>query len=158
MQFLHQVQRNPRWEPVATLYASNVPNAPTVAAIGPTYPVPIGTEPPTFDEKKDDENSKKSNLPAMLGRPVGAPDRLTSLVSYQDSRISELARAVLSVRHLCTYLVTSAIPIVPRFRRLLFKNGPCGFRILACSNAALNSSSMAMALAQYGIRVLCLPQ
>ncbi|ETW79874.1 hypothetical protein HETIRDRAFT_322551 [Heterobasidion irregulare TC 32-1] len=96
MQFLHQVQRNPRWEPVATLYASNVPNAPTVAAIGPTYPVPIGTEPPTFDEKKDDENSKKSNLPAMLGRPVGAPDRLTSLVSYQDSRISELARAVLS--------------------------------------------------------------
>ncbi|KAI0063291.1 hypothetical protein BV25DRAFT_1854246 [Artomyces pyxidatus] len=91
MALLRQAQRNPRWEPADTLYGSTPPNAPAVAAIGPSHAVMIGTTP--SDDRKDKEEEKK--LPSAPPRPVATLERITPLVSLQSSRIPELAREIL---------------------------------------------------------------
>ncbi|TFY54657.1 hypothetical protein EVG20_g9619 [Dentipellis fragilis] len=95
MALLSQAQRNPRWEPADTLYASTAPNAPSVAVIGPTYPIPVGKAPPGEDGSKE-EKEKRSNLPPAAPRSIAALERLAPLVSQQTSRIPELARNILS--------------------------------------------------------------
>ena len=96
--FVAQSEQNPRWEPAATLYGNSAPNAPRVAAIGPSFPIPITKFPPTpTDGKEDTEKDKKPNLPSAPPRPVAASERITPLVSQQPSRIPDLARQVLPV-------------------------------------------------------------
>lgn len=93
-----QSEQSPRWEPATTLYGSSTPNAPRVAAIGPSFPIPISKFPPTPTDGKDEaEKDKKPNLPSAPPRPVATSERVTPLVSQQPSRIPDLARQVLPV-------------------------------------------------------------
>jgi hypothetical protein len=94
MVLLSQAQKNPHWEPADSLYATTVPNAPTVAPAGPSYAIPISS----VEEKKEDEKDKKFNLPGAAPRPIGTQERIVPLASHQTSRIPELAREALSVR------------------------------------------------------------
>ncbi|KAG6852764.1 hypothetical protein C0991_009261 [Blastosporella zonata] len=85
MALLKLTQNTPRWEPSDTLYGATAPNAPRVGSIGPTYPMSVGVNGGTEREK----------FPPTLPKAVGAPERLTPLVSQQGSRIQELAKSVL---------------------------------------------------------------
>ncbi|EPQ55838.1 hypothetical protein GLOTRDRAFT_76055 [Gloeophyllum trabeum ATCC 11539] len=92
-------QRRPRWDPPDTLYASVQPCPPRVAAIMPTYPVPINA-PPTPTEGKGDKTpdpnkEKKSGLPSAPPKPVAPTERIAPMISQQSSRIPELARQIL---------------------------------------------------------------
>ncbi|TFY78282.1 hypothetical protein EWM64_g5730 [Hericium alpestre] len=93
---LQQAQKATRWEPADTLYAATAPNAPAVAAIGPTYPIPIDKTLPGEDgsREKAEEKERRSNLPPVPPRSL-AQERLAPLASQQSSRIPELARLVL---------------------------------------------------------------
>jgi len=96
MVLLRQAQKNPHWEPADSLYAITAPNSPTVAPVGPSYAIPISS----LEEKKEDEKDKKLNLlPGAAPRPIGTQERIVPLASHQTSRIPELAREALSVRH-----------------------------------------------------------
>jgi hypothetical protein len=104
MVLLRQAQKNPHWEPADSLYAATAPNSPTVAPVGPSYAIPISS----LEEKnKEDEKDKKLNLPGAAPRPIGTQERIVPLASHQTSRIPELAREALSVRH------GSALPSFP---------------------------------------------
>jgi Wiskott-Aldrich syndrome protein len=64
--------------------------------VGPSYAIPISS----LEEKnKEDEKDKKLNLPGAAPRPIGTQERIVPLASHQTSRIPELAREALSVRH-----------------------------------------------------------
>ncbi|KAF8621464.1 hypothetical protein AX15_007758 [Amanita polypyramis BW_CC] len=91
MTLLYQTQTLPRWEPADSAFATVGPCPPRVAAIGPTYPIPI----PSSDDKDKNSANKDFKFPPMLARPVGAPERIAPLVSQQGSRIPDLARHVL---------------------------------------------------------------
>ena len=95
MVLLRQAQKNPHWEPADSLYATTAPNLPTVAPVGPSYAIPISSS----EDKKEDEKDKKLNLPGAAPRPIGTQERIVPLASHQTSRIPELAREALSVRH-----------------------------------------------------------
>ena len=95
MVLLRQAQKNPHWEPADSLYAATAPNSPTVAPVGPSYAIPISSS----EDKKEDEKDKKLNLPGAAPRPIGTQERIVPLASHQTSRIPELAREALSVRH-----------------------------------------------------------
>lgn len=93
-----QSEQNPRWDPATTLYGTTTPNAPRVAAIGPSFPIPISKFPPTPTDGKDEtDKDKKPNLPSAPPRPVATSERVAPLVSQQPSRIPDLARQVLPV-------------------------------------------------------------
>ncbi|KAI0314003.1 hypothetical protein OF83DRAFT_1064528 [Amylostereum chailletii] len=87
MAFLNQTQRNPRWEPADSLFASTAPNAPAVATMGPSYAVPI--------DPKDKAEEKHKKLPSVPARTITPVNHIMPLVSQQTSRIPELARQVL---------------------------------------------------------------
>ncbi|THH17282.1 hypothetical protein EW146_g3495 [Bondarzewia mesenterica] len=135
MQFLQLVQRTPRWEPADTLYASTSPNAPAVAYIGPTHPVPIGPVPSVSDEKEDDKEKKANGLPPLdrltttaYGRLVAPTERLTPLVSIQTSRIPELADRALSVSFLTAlrHFVQDLTPTSPTQRSVQLRTTRLG--------------------------------
>lgn len=90
MTLLYQMQALSRWEPADSLFATTAPCSPRVAAIGPTYPVPI-------DDKDKNTPNKEFKFPPVPARPVGAPERIAPAVSQQGSRIPDLARHVLPV-------------------------------------------------------------
>lgn len=90
MTLLYQTQALSRWEPADSLFGTAAPCSPRVAAIGPTYPVPI-------DEKEKNAPNKDLKFPPVPARPVGAPERIVPVVSQQGSRIPDLARHVLPV-------------------------------------------------------------
>ena len=96
MVLLRQAEKNPHWEPADSLYATTAPNSPTVAPVGPSYAIPISS---SEEKSKDDEKDKKLNLPGAAPRPIGTQERIVPLASHQTSRIPELAREALSVRH-----------------------------------------------------------
>ncbi|KAH9921105.1 uncharacterized protein B0H18DRAFT_1021908 [Fomitopsis serialis] len=94
--FVAQAELNPRWDPPTSVFGSSAPNAPRVAAIGPSFPIPISKLPPTPTDGKDEaEKDKKPNLPPAPPRPVATSERVTPLLSQQPSRIPDLARQVL---------------------------------------------------------------
>ncbi|KII90167.1 hypothetical protein PLICRDRAFT_138678 [Plicaturopsis crispa FD-325 SS-3] len=97
MALLRQTETSPRWEPPDTLFSSIAPCPPRVAPIGPSFPIPIGTFPPTGSEgkHKEEEKERKSGLPSAPPRSISFEERLTPLISQQPSRIPELARHVL---------------------------------------------------------------
>jgi Wiskott-Aldrich syndrome protein len=64
--------------------------------VGPSYAIPISF---SEEKNKDDEKDKKLNLPGAAPRPIGTQERIVPLASQQTSRIPELAREALSVRH-----------------------------------------------------------
>lgn len=100
LSLLTQTDSDPRWEPTSTLFSSSAVNAPRVAPIGPSYPVPIAKGPGTpLDSKgtQDAEKDKKPALPSIPPRPVAPCERISPLISQQNSRIPKLARQVLSV-------------------------------------------------------------
>jgi hypothetical protein len=88
-------QKNPRWEPVPSLYGISVSNAPRVNSNGPTYPIPLGQ-----DEKLNNGKGKEveeTRFPALPARPVIASERVAPLISQQGSRLPSLAREILTV-------------------------------------------------------------
>lgn len=101
MALLSLTQSNPRWEPPNTLYSSSAPCAPRVSVIGPTFAILIGETPhgPGDPKVAEAERERKANLPSLPPRAVFVSEGITPLVSQQTSRIPELARHVLPVRH-----------------------------------------------------------
>ncbi|KZT68102.1 hypothetical protein DAEQUDRAFT_693189 [Daedalea quercina L-15889] len=94
--FVAQSELNPRWDPATTLFGNSASNTPRVAAIGPSFPIPITKLPPTPTDGKDDtEKDKRPNLPSAPPRPVTTSERGAPLLSQQPSRIPDLARQVL---------------------------------------------------------------
>ncbi|KAK7039243.1 hypothetical protein VNI00_010148 [Paramarasmius palmivorus] len=89
MALLGLTQTSSRWELPDTLYSNVSSNQPRVVAIGPTYPLALGTDP----EKDKKETDFK--FPAMAPRSVSSSERMSWLVGQQGSRIPELARHVL---------------------------------------------------------------
>jgi hypothetical protein len=110
MTLLYQTQALSRWEPADSLFATVAPCSPRVAAIGPTYPVPI-----------DDKNpaTKDFKFPPVIARSVGAPERIAPVVSQQGSRIPDLARHVLPVST-PLFLQTFSISECPFRKPLIF--------------------------------------
>lgn len=107
MALLSLTQGASRWDPPDTLYSNVAPNLPRAAAIGPTFPVPLGTS-PSLDAKKPEKDFK---FPAMP-RPVAVNEFLTSPVSQQSSRIPELARHVLPVSFIGMIAEASSLTLV----------------------------------------------
>ena len=95
----------PRWDPPATLYGSSMPNAPRVAPMGPSFPVPIAT---AEGKDKGKEAESETKLPNKPPRSIVGTERIAPLISQQGSRIPALALQVLPV---------SRTP--PRYSRLL---------------------------------------
>jgi hypothetical protein len=93
MALLSLTQTSSRWDPTDTLYSTTTPGAPRVAAIGPTFPLPIANG--KVNDAKAEEKDRR--LPPAFPRPVSATERLSPLVSSQSSRIPDLARIVLPV-------------------------------------------------------------
>jgi hypothetical protein len=96
MALLTLTQTSSRWDVADTLYSSVAPCPPRVAAIAPTYPIPI-TSGNSTDLKAGKEDDRDRKLPPAFSRPVSATERLTPLASQQPSRIPDLARLVLPV-------------------------------------------------------------
>jgi hypothetical protein len=115
MALLSQTQAAPRWDSPDTLYSNMVPGAPRVAAIGPTFPLPIITgKPPDLKPPKEEDRDRR--LPPALPRPVFSTERLTPLVSQQPSRIPDLARFVLPVSTFVIDNIITKAPYPPEYR------------------------------------------
>lgn len=101
MALLALTQSASRWDIPDTLFSSLVTNQPRVSSIGPTYPIPLGDNSSTENNKKGVD--KEFKFPTSAPRSVAATERISQLVSQQGSRIPELSRHVLPVRFLNAY-------------------------------------------------------
>ncbi|CAL1698028.1 unnamed protein product [Somion occarium] len=117
LELVRQAETQPRWDPPPTLFASTAPNAPRVAAIAPSYPIPYGK---LAEEEKDmkpskggkDRDMEEAKLPPTQPKIVAGIDRLSPLVSQPYTRIPALARELLSVSN--TYPIINVLPLMHR--------------------------------------------
>jgi hypothetical protein len=85
MKLLELTIAQSRWDPADTLYANQTPNLPRSNAIGPTFPVAVGTT--------EDNMVIDANLPPAPPKPISSTDtQIVPLVSMQRSRLPEVAR------------------------------------------------------------------
>ena len=89
---IEESQKNPRWEPVPSLYGISSSNATRVSSIAPWYPVAL-------DEKANGKGkeAEEPKFPPHQPRPIMHQERVAPLVSQQGSRIPALAQKVLPV-------------------------------------------------------------
>lgn len=98
LELIDQMEAVPRWDLPSTLYGSSMPNAPRVAPMGPSFPVPIAAAPATdVKDKGKEQPEAETKLPNKLPRSIVGTERIAPLVSQQGSRIPALALQVLPV-------------------------------------------------------------
>ncbi|RPD60727.1 hypothetical protein L227DRAFT_547024 [Lentinus tigrinus ALCF2SS1-6] len=136
---VQQMEKYNRWDAPTTLYGSTAPNPPRVAAMPPSYALPIskksgaGTPDGNGSGKESGEKEdEKRALPSTYARHLVPPESITPMLSRSTSRIPGLAKDILPQT---VYIRSSRVqhpPVLLRGgQKLLYGNGV---------NASWNSS------------------
>ncbi|EKM52593.1 uncharacterized protein PHACADRAFT_261116 [Phanerochaete carnosa HHB-10118-sp] len=116
---IEESQKNPRWEPLPSVYGISGTNMPRVSSIGPWYPIAIDEK--TNGKGKETEEPK---FPPHQPRPIMYQERVAPLVSQQGSRIPALAQKVLPINVLRrTTRFGPPLPLVQDGRKLTYGPG-----------------------------------